>query len=472
MSGSADKTSIIAATRFGLGMGPKDLDAMGGDPKGWLLGQVDASNYKVAGDAAGGDETARRIEIAVKTRAGEKSIRRELAAPDLAKDKAAELTTRLEDARDNARRQFREIYIGDLKQMIDGGIAAKAPMQERLVRFWANHFAIGVGPYSNWIAPRLIEEAIRPNLLGSFSAMLIAVTRHPAMLYFLSNNVSVGPQSPAGLRRKKGLNENLGRELLELHTLGVDGGYTQADVIAMAKALTGWTVAENPEDANFGKFVFQANAHEPGPVKMLDGVYRESDETQATEMLHALAVHPSTAKHLSRKLAQHFIADNPSDGDIASLAHVYRETDGDLAALYAALIELDAPWDNAFSKIKQPWDYVISSLRVLDIQTNPKFVALIDRYLIAMGQPAFTAPGPQGWYDTAADWSDPSSFKERIIWASNAAHLKAEDSDPTEVATRSFGPFLKSDTLMAVQHAESREDALTLLVASPEFQRR
>lgn len=467
-----DKNSIIAATRFGLGMGPNDAVAMGSDPKGWLLAQVDPAHYAVPADRVKADKTAARLVRNFKMGVVGTAFKKAVAAAGEGSNDAEKLTSQYMEERRKGRIASRDDFLLDLRSMVDTGCKTDAPFRERLVHFWTNHFATGGNATALKIGPVMVEEAIRPHVLGTFADMLLAVTRHPAMLYSLNNNQSVGPKSPGGMWKQKGLNENLGREILELHSLGVDGGYTQEDVIAFAKALTGWTVSRAVDAPDCGRFVFRREVHEPGAVHFLGNDYAENGEAQAQAMIKFIATHPSTARHIAQKLAQHFIDDKPSDADVSALAGVFTDTGGDLAAVYQAIVALSSSWSQAFSKLKQPWDLVISSLRVLQPALDGDFYDLIDADLRAMGQPAFRPPGPQGWYDTAADWSDPSSFRERAVWASSVAHLRIEGVDPVELASYALGSFLDGGALKAIKQAESREDAVTILFASPDFQRR
>jgi len=298
--------------------------------------------------------------------------------------------------------------------------------------------------------------------------MLLAVTRHPAMLIYLDNQASVGPNSRLGLRRRKGLNENLAREILELHTLGVDGGYSQGDVIALAKMLTGWSVA-GKRSSHVGRFKFNARRHEPGAKQFLEKRYPENGEEEAEQALRALANHPSTARFLATKLAGHFVADNPSADVVDQLQTKFAETGGDLGAMARELVTLSAVWDKPLSKVKSPSDLVISVLRMVGAPEKPKQMI---QPLRLLGQLPFSAPSPAGWPDTAKDWINPESLLRRIELMDLLARRRTTSQDPITLADQAFGPVAREETLLAIKRAPSRRAALSLLLSSPEFQRR
>ena len=234
---------------------------------------------------------------------------------------------------------------------------AECGFVERLVAFWSNHFCISATkgePARIW-AGSFEREAIRPHVLGRFADMLKAVEQHPAMLFFLDNQQSLGPDSRAGQNRKRGLNENLAREIMELHTLGVGGGYTQDDVTSLARIITGWTFAGPQGKLGApGSFVFNANAHQPGPQLLLGKTYDDNGVAQGEAALADIARHPSTAKFIATKFARHFVADDPPPALVARLQDVFRKTDGDLKALAAALVDSDEAWQAPLTKMRTP----------------------------------------------------------------------------------------------------------------------
>jgi uncharacterized protein (DUF1800 family) len=343
---------------------------------------------------------------------------------------------------------------------------------ERLVWFWANHFAVSVqkgGPVRA-TAGAFEREAIRPHALGRFADMLLAVEAHPTMLVYLDNQASVGPNSPAGQRRGKGLNENLAREILELHTLGVEDGYAQADVTSLAKILTGWTIA-GPEGrlGAPGTCVFNPNAHEPADHRLLGRTYPNRGSEQIRAALLDLARHPATARHVALKLARHFVADDPPPTLVTKLAMRFRDTDGDLAAVALALLDAPEAWSPEAKKMRSPQEFLIGALRLLGAKPdNPN--AFLGN-LAALGQPLWGPPGPNGFSDLEAPWASPEGMKTRLDVAARLGQ-RAGRVEPMELLDAALDPLASAETRQAVGRAESRPQAVALLLMSPEFQRR
>jgi uncharacterized protein (DUF1800 family) len=298
--------------------------------------------------------------------------------------------------------------------------------------------------------------------------MLLAVTRHPAMLIYLDNVASIGPNSRVGQRRGRGLNENLAREILELHTLGVDGGYGQADVIALAKILTGWTFG-NVRRGTLGAFSFFQARHEPGSKQLLGRTYEEDGVDEGVAALRDLAAHPSTAMFVATKLARHFIADQPPPQAIDQLRRTFLDTNGDLGAISRKLVALSDCWSAPLTKVKSPNDLVISAFRLLEPPAKEKRVVAPLRLL---GQLPFFAPSPAGWPDIAESWIGPESLLRRIEMLELLAKRQASHVDPQHLAAEAFGPIAGAETVTAIRRAASRREALALLLTSPEFQRR
>jgi uncharacterized protein (DUF1800 family) len=343
---------------------------------------------------------------------------------------------------------------------------------DRLAMFWANHFAVSVNKDNNvrTFAGLMEREAIRPHVFGRFADMLLAVETHPAMIFFLDNQQSIGPNSRAGQRRGRGLNENLAREILELHTLGVAGGYTQADVTALAKIITGWGVAGRDSiNEPPGTFQFNPNTHEPGPHVVLGKTYPDGGFARGQDALRDLARHPSTAQHIARKLVRHFVADEPPASLVARLAHVFRDTDGDLQQVSRALIEAPEAWAQPAAKLRTPQEFLIAASRAL--QRKPE-IGQIMGPLNAMGQPMWMPGGPNGFPDTAAAWASPEGIKTRLDVASAIARQSASGVEPRTLVDEIFGPSLSTETRQAVLRAESRYQAVALALMAPEFQRR
>ena len=351
--------------------------------------------------------------------------------------------------------------------------AARAGIVERLVAFWSNHFAVSMakgGPTSVG-AGAFEREAIRPYVLGRFSDMLLAVESHPAMLFYLDAQQSVGPDSPLGLKQNRGRNENLGREILELHTLGVNGGYSQGDVVALSNMLTGWRFAGR--DAKLGPpgaFAFQANAHEPGGQKLLGADFPQGAADQAQGALRDLARRPETARHLAFKLAKHFVADAPPPALVETLAQVYLKTDGDLRAVTLALIDAPESFAAPATKIRDPWEFVVASARLLG--KAPDEPGPVISALDMLGQPLWRPPGPNGYPDDVMAWASPDGMKLRLDLASQWSIRLRDAPDPRELLESAFGAAASAETRQAVSRAETRPQGLALLLMAPEAQRR
>jgi uncharacterized protein (DUF1800 family) len=344
---------------------------------------------------------------------------------------------------------------------------------ERLVLFWSNHFCVSVakGQITRATAGALEREAIRPNVFGKFSDMLLAVEKHPAMLTYLDNRQSVGPNSRAGKNRKVGLNENLAREILELHTLGVDGGYSQADVTSLAKVITGWTfVGPGERLGPAGSFVFTANRHEPGDLTVLGKTYADTGVERGEKALRDIARHPATAKHVARKLVRHFVSDeNPPQALVDRLAKVFADTDGDLAEVSRALVSHDDAWKGELAKLRSPYEWLAAIAR---FSGAPKEFGQLLHPLNMMGAPLWTVPGPNGFPDTFAHWSSPESLRTRLDFSSNIARRLGDRFNPSDLAAQLFDAALSNETAQAIRRAESKHQGLAILMMSPEFQRR
>jgi uncharacterized protein (DUF1800 family) len=361
----------------------------------------------------------------------------------------------------------RAIYRQDATAELDNALTTPAPFRERLVWFWTNHFTISLrrGQCAG-VAGAFVEEAIRPHVTGRFADMLLAVMHHPAMLLYLDNVGSVGPDSPAGQRSKRGLNENLARECLELHTVSPAAGYTQADVTNFAKLLTGWSIDLRADPPGFR---FRPFAHEPGEQIVMGRRFPPGEEG-GFSALTFLADHPATHHYLATKLVCHFVADDPSPDSVRRIEGVLRDTRGNLGAAAAALTTLTAAWQPQ-TKLRTPLDFAVASLRALDAPPPKADQPWLLGVLAGLGQPMWSAPQPNGWPDRAADWAGPEALLRRIDWAYGLSG-RLTGPDPAAVAEASLGPLLQPATLDAMHHAGSRRDALTLLLSSPEFQRR
>lgn len=447
MSGqlSAEARAAVALGRYGFGAGPGELAGVAGDPQGWLRSQLSVPPYRAASLADIGGSQPR------------------LAAVFAARAESSGAAENL------VREQGRDWLVADLTARTAAAIATTTPFVERLVHFWSNHFTVSTAkPVLLAAAAGYEQEAIRPYVLGRFADMLQAVVAHPAMLIYLDNAQSVGPDSIVGSRRDLGLNENLAREILELHTLGVDGGYAQADVRALAEILTGWSVS-NEDDSDAGSFRYRPRIHQPGPKTLLGITYQEDGQGEATAALQALARHPATARHVARKLARHFIADDPPEGTVDRLAGVFHATDGDLAAVAGTLIDLFDDIADPLGKVKSPHDLVVSALRALDGAAYAHGGVLSMRVL---GQLPFGAPSPAGWPDRAEDWLGPDALMKRIEWAVEVGRRMPAFASPVRIARGTIWPLASEQTRFQIEMAPSVADGTALLLASPEFQRR
>ena len=350
-------------------------------------------------------------------------------------------------------------------------VRAEVGFVERLVHFWSNHFCVSAakGGLVRATAGSFEREAIRPHVLGSFADMLLAVESHPAMLFYLDNAQSFGPHSVAGQRGRRGLNENLAREILELHTLGVHGGYTQADVTALARIITGWTFAGRPgRIGEPGTFVFFAQAHEPGNHTLLGKLYPSGGFEQGTAALRDLARHPATSRHIGQKFAQHFVADQPPAALVDRLAKVFRDSDGNLKALANALIDAEEAWATPLSKMRTPEQFLLCAMRAIDRMPDDPGPVL--GALNTLGMPLWQPPGPNGWPDTVAAWASPEGMKLRLDVSAQIAARVKDLVNPSEILEAIAGASAARETRQAVARAESRQQGLALLLMSPELQ--
>jgi uncharacterized protein (DUF1800 family) len=352
-------------------------------------------------------------------------------------------------------------------------VMADCGFAERLVVFWSNHFCISAnkGGLARMWAGSFEREAIRPHVFGRFADMLNAVEQHPAMLFFLDNQQSLGPDSRAGQNRHRGLNENLAREIMELHTLGVGGGYTQDDVTSLARIITGWTFAGRQGKLGTpGSFVFNANAHEPGPQRLLGKTYEDDGRAQGEAALADIARHPSTAKFIATKFARHFVADDPPPALVARLQDVFHKTDGDLKALATTLVDSDEAWQAPQTKLRSPYEFLVASGRLLS--RIPEDPGLYLGGLNLLGQPLWSPAGPNGFPDTNAAWAAPEGMKLRLDISARVGSRLADSIDPRDLLELAAADAASSETRQTIARAESRQQALALLLMSPEFQRR
>lgn len=427
--------------RFGFGRGPQDPAPA--DVRAWLAGQLDGADAGPP-NASGGASVA----DAFAALEGDREDRKE----------------RKEGMAGERPHRARDIFQAETAALQDWAIATPAPFRERLVWFWANHFTVSTR--QNQVTPLVgdyVRSAIRPHVTGKFRDMLLAVMQHPAMLLYLDNAQSFGPRSKAGLRQNKGLNENLGRECLELHTVSPAAGYSQADVTSFATVLTGWSI-ERREGAGFK---FRPAMHEPGEKIVMGRSFAEGEEGGRQALLF-LADHPATQMHLATKLVRHFVADVPPADAVRRVAGVLRESGGDLRLAALEVIRLPGAWV-PLTKLRSPQELVLATLRgaALPAEKRPPVNSIVS----GLGQGMFNAAFPIGWPDTAAEWAGPEAMMRRIDWTYGFAG-RPELAEPMALADATMGPLLAPATAEAMRRAGSRRDAITLLLASPEFQRR
>jgi len=361
-----------------------------------------------------------------------------------------------------------QIYLKEAKARLDAALSAETGFVEKLVWFWSNHFCVSADKgLVRALCGSFEREAIRPHVRGKFADMLLAVETHPAMLLYLDNAQSIGPNSFAGQRRGKGINENLAREIMELHTIGVRSGYSQADVTSFAKVITGWSIVP-PRLERGGEFMFNERLHEPGGERVLGRDYGDGGFEQGRAVLLALGRSPATARHIATKLACHFVADEPPPSLVEKLAKRFRDTDGDLNEVSLTLVTAPEAWDASVSKLRRPSEWLVNSLRALNLA--PPDVRPFLQAQNLLGEPLWRPPAPNGFSDASTPWMD--GLAQRLDIANNLSRRVGEFIDPDAVANRALGPLLSKETKQTVALAESRPQAIALLLMAPEFQRR
>jgi uncharacterized protein (DUF1800 family) len=473
--------SAIAANRFGLGARPGELAVIGADPRGWLRAQLAAPPPALA---------ASELRSSVEILADALHLRREIQAARSAgastngaapADAARSGDAAASDVLQKLPQFLRPIYVSEVTARFQHAVATDRPFLERLTQFWSNHFAVSIDKqFLAGLAGSFEREAIRPHVLGNFSDLLLAAETHPAMLLYLDNHLSVGPHSQAAQRlerrpgrRKIGINENLAREILELHTLGVGGGYTQTDVTTFAEVITGWSIGGDGGRfavAEPGRFVFRAELHEPGAKVVLGRRYPDDGFGQGAAVLHDLARSRATAHFIATKLTRHFVADDPPPAVVAHLADAFSHGGGDLPTVYRALIDAREAWAEPLAKYKTPSDYIVSSFRGLTLPVEPGRAPLAPFELL--GQRTWQPGSPAGWPDRSADWDGASALMKRVEWADAVGGRLGSRRDAAALAPELLGANLSATTRQAVARAASGAQAVTLLLAAPEFMRR
>ncbi len=454
----------IAHHRFGYG--PRANAPLGGDPRQLLRAQLD--NF---------DPMPTPLKsFSSSARAVEEYFEHRRKLGQLRGMQDAEEKTRL------ARRARGDVRAQQVAARAEVAARSDTPFAERLVHFWTNHFAVSAA--NNKVRDLTAShefERIRPRIMGSFADLLESAALTPAMLVYLDQFNAFGPASVAMQRRvargrAKGgsqVNENLAREILELHTLGVNGGYDQADIIELAKALTGWSIKtnSNPRGAQlFGDgSAFFAVRHEPGARQVMGRRYSADGADQARRILRDLATHPATAKHIATKLARHFTADMPAPSLIAILEQAFLTSGGDLPTVYQALIGARESWVSRPRKFRTPWEWLIAIHRGTGatIPARRQFTNLLRDF----GQPAWEPPSPAGFDDIASAWAGPDALMRRVN-AANAYSNRAGNMDARALAQQWFPHSLSNATSTAIARAESPQQGIALLLVSPEMMRR
>jgi uncharacterized protein (DUF1800 family) len=469
----------IAVLRFGLGARPGDLAAATAEPRAWLMSQINGPvPLAVNSPLAPSDQIFAGL----------------LAARDERQKMKQASATESPDAKvafNAIREAYQPHYRAQVLARAQSAALTMRPFAERLVHFWSNHFAVSADKGVVYgLAGSLENEAIRPHVTGRFVDLLTAVEQHPAMIAFLDNQYSVGTDSTAARfasrfasrsnsddtakpKRQFGINENLAREILELHTLGVNGGYTQADVTSFAQIITGWSIGGGKgrlAGGMQGRFYFRDNLHEPGPKVFLGKTYTEQGQRQGEAVLADLARRPETANFIATKLVRHFVADDPPPAAVARVARAFLKSGGDLPQVYAALIESPESWDPNARKFKTPEDFVFSTLRALNV--SPAEPLEVIRTFDLLGQRQYTPGSPAGWPDTSKSWDGSDALMHRVLWASRVGAKYESGVEPTDLAAASLGSYARPETLSALRRAATSAQAVALLLMSPEFQRR
>lgn len=508
----ADIDALTAAHRFGLGARFGELATISPDPQGWLNAQLtevssvlndptlltsaqaitlffDFQNAKraelkgstvaAASAPASGKRTdqerishfIRSIDEIKKT---EKLARQTLDTSAVVSSVASSHSK--PQAVKTSQEILQEMYnalLNDISARTLHATVTPASFRERLVRFWSDHFSVDFNKNQITIptAITMEREAIRPHVTGKFYDMLVAVESHQSMLLYLDNWTSIGPNSWAGLQFGYGLNENLARETLELHTLGVGGGYSQDDIIEYAKAITGWTIG-NPDfnEDTMGEFVFQPLFHEPGARTIMGITYPEGGQDQALSALQDFARHPSTAKHIARKLAYHFHSDTPPQNLIDKLAQVFTDTDGDLLQVSLALVSAPEMWDGQFGKLRNSEEFLLAAYRAFDM----KYLAPKETFNLfqLIAQIPFTAGSPAGWPDDEASWASSSIIAGRLNMSVILGNTIDNAPLPPDYASDLFGSTISANSLQILSGAFTKAQGYALMLMTPELQRR
>ncbi len=477
--------AALALHRFGLGPRSGSIAAMGSDPRGALLAELNSADAGRITDPAllaSGECARAAFEFRQQQRAARQAER--AARPSAPSTQSGAASQEMQGTQQAPQQQAnpavqrpapapgvpQQLYLREAAARMQAAVNAQIGFVERLVWFWSNHFCVsadkgGVRP----ICGAYEREAIRAHVLGRFGDMLMAVESHPAMLLYLDNARSIGPGSVAGLRQKRGLNENLAREILELHTLGVRSVYTQTDVTSFANVITGWTVTGPRQDPmRAGEFEFNPRMHQPGPQTVIGKSYPDTGLQQGRGVLATLAHHSATGLHIAGKLARHFIADDPPPALVQRLTRRFLETEGNLKELAKTLIAAPESWDPTLRKVKRPGEWIAAALRAANV-TAPDIGPVMQAHNL-LGEPLWRPSAPKGFADETSPWLD--GLAQRLDIANQLARRMSAEADPRKILEESLGTLASAETRQTITRAESRPQALALLFMAPEFQRR
>src|SRR5688572_21426884 len=474
-------STLRALNGFGLGARTGERQRIG-DPRAWLRSQLQGDAPLINAPA---EASTNAISEAIR------AFRMLAQASD-------------QQARQQARRALVSIAASESRAALTERVTTDRPFVERLVAFWSNHLCVSVGAKIR-VAPlagSYEREAVRPHVLGRFEDMVLASAKHPAMLVYLDNFQSIGPSSRGaqfggrgrgqGAQQPRGLNENYARELLELHTLGVNGGYTQQDVQELAKILTGWTVGglarargqtmpsrgrrprgrptvQDDSDGRIG-FAFQELLHEPGSKTVLGTRYTEDGVEEGERVIRALVRHPSTARFIAAKLVTHFVSDEPSASAVDRIARVFRESEGDLRVVSTALIDVPEAWSDGARKFRTPQDWFVAVLRAFNASEVSETAMPVLRQL---RHPLWSPQSPKGFGDRTQEWADPDSLLNRAELARTIARrLRAQRVGPRILLDVVDVPPDDPLHKLLAANTVAADERIALALAGPAFQGR
>ncbi|CAM3426070.1 DUF1800 domain-containing protein [Parendozoicomonas haliclonae] len=440
----ASSQHFIAWNRFGYGPDPSGLNTLGEDPIQFLRNQLENPRPPSLLASKTGIKKAENYLNHIK----------EFGAGS---DEVGKRRLKLEYGR----------FVRDLSE---ARIKSDQPLIERLIAFWSNHFTVSVTnkTYLLGLLRDYQYTAIRSHVTGNFVDMLIAVAQHPAMLSYLDNINSFGPNSRAGKLTGRGLNENLAREILELHTMSVDGGYSQNDVLEFAKIITGWSLTTRQKQ-QIMEFDFHNFRHEPGPKKFLGRTIQEGGINEGLTALRMLAEHPATARHLATKMAIHFVSDDPPESLIRKLEDAYLQSGGNLKAMTLALIEAEESWEEPLAKVKSTPEFVLSAYRATGYKPSQREILSAFK---ALDYRPFRAGSPKGFPDQSENWATPTTIMKRMEWAMELSGRLSITTNPYNQAKELLGSTMEDATKFVIRGAESGSQGIALMLMSPEFQKR